>query len=170
MQIKQLTNCNVYVNGTAFAGAASSVTLPEVKPKGIEHKAGDSIGTARIPSALEAMTCTLKMNGMYEDFHALMANPNSIQTIMVRANQKVRSGLGDIADEPVVAQIKGWCSSSKPGELKSSEGANPEYIIEVYYYKLTVNNVDITEIDIPNAVYKVSGNDILTAYRSNLGL
>ena len=170
MQIKQLVNANVYIDGESFLGAAQSVTLPEIKSKAMEHKASDAIGTPRLPGAFEAMTTTFKMNGMYEDFHALVANPNNMVNIMIRANQKVRNGLGNITDEPVMVLLRGWFSSKKAGELKASEPSLPEYVMETFYYQLVVAGVPIEEIDIENSVHRVMGVDTLADYRSNLGL
>jgi hypothetical protein len=170
IRIKQLMNCNLYAEGGSFQGALNSVTLPEVKHKSGEHKGGDMIGVAKLPGAMEAMQSTLKLNGLYEDFHALMADPNRMVSLMVRANQKVRDGLGNITQEPVTLYLRGWCSSRKVGELKSSEGSNPEYILEVFYWRLVVNGQDIEEVDIENCVHRVNGEDLLAEYRSNLGI
>ena len=170
MNIKQLVNCNLYANGGSFLGAVLSITLPEIKSKTVEHKAGDAIGTAKLPGAFEPMTCTIKMNGMYEDFHAITADPNSMVNLMVRGNQKVRNGIGNIADEPVMILLRGWFSSRKVGELKSSESAQPEYVMEVFYYQLVVANLPIEEVDIENSVHRVEGVDLLSDFRSNLGL
>lgn len=170
MQIKQLTNCNLYAEGGAFLGACASVTLPEVKTKTIEHKAGDLIGTPKLPGSLESMTATIKMNGLYEDFHAIAADPNRGVSIMVRANQKVRNGLGNVVDEPVIIYLRGWFSASKVGELKSSEGSNPEYTMEVFYYRLSVSGRDIVEVDVENSIHRIEGRDTLAAFRDNLGI
>lgn len=170
IRIKQLMNCNLYAEGGAFQGALVSVTLPETKHKSVEHKGGDMIGTAKLPGAMEAMTSTLKMNGLYEDFHALMADPNRMVSLMVRANQKVRDGYGNITEEPVILYMRGWCSSRKVGELKSSEGSNPEYVLEVFYWRLVVNGKDIEEVDIENCIHRVNGQDLLAEYRANLGI
>lgn len=170
MQIKQLTNCNLYAEGGSFLGAVASVMLPEVKHKTIEHKAGDLIGTPKLPGALEALQATVKMNGLYEDFHALTGNPNTTVRLMVRANQKVRTGAGSTVDEPVIVYLRGWFSSRKVGELKSSEGTNPEYMMEVSYYRLSVAGVDVEEVDIENSVHRVNGTDLLATFRANLGI
>lgn len=170
IKVKQLTNCNLYMEGGAFLGALASITLPEIKHKTIEHKGGDLIGTPKLPGAFESMTATLKMNGLYEDFHALAANPDAFRSIMVRANQKVRDGYGKTGDESVIVYLRGWFSASKIGEMKSSEGSNPEYTMEVSYYRLVVGGVDIEEIDVENTVHNVLGIDVLADFRSNLGI
>ena len=170
MQIAQLTSCNLYANGKSFAGALVSCTLPEVKHKGIEHKAGDGIGTPKLPGALEAMTSTMKLNGLYADFHGLTVDPNNMLSIQIRANQKVRNAAGNLKDVPVIIHMRGWASSRKIGELKSSEGSNPEYVIEVWYYKLVVDGEEIEEIDVENCVHRQNGVDLMANYRSNLGI
>jgi hypothetical protein len=170
IRVKQLTNCNLYAAGGSYLGAMASITLPDVKHKAIEHKAGDLIGTPKLPGAMEPLTAVIKMNGMYEDFHALTANPNKTVSLMVRANQKSRDGYGNTTDEPVAVYLRGWFSGRKVGELKSSEGSNPEYTMEVTYYRLVVNSADVEEVDIENSIHRVGGEDILAAFRANLGI
>jgi hypothetical protein len=170
IRVKQLMNCNLYAEGGSFLGALNAITLPDMKHKASEHKAGDGIGTPKLPGSLEALQTTLKMNGMYEDFHALTADPTQMRSLMVRANQRVRSGVGDITNEPVIIYLRGWFSSRKIGELKSSDPTNPEYVMELYYFRLNVSGADIEEVDIENAVHRVLGQDVLADYRSNLGI
>jgi len=170
IRVKQLTHCNLYAEGGSYQGGLVSITLPEVKHKSIEHKAGDLIGTPKLPGSMEAMQSTIKMNGFYEDFHALTADSNRMVGLMVRANQKSRDGYGNITDEPVTLFLRGWFSSRKVGELKSSEGTNPEYVMEVFYYRLVVNGIDVEEMDIENGIHRVAGVDILADFRANLGI
>lgn len=170
IRVKQLMNCNLYAEGGSFLGALLSITLPEIKHKAVEHKGGDMIGTAKLPGSMESMSSTIKMNGLYADFHSMTANPNKMVSLMVRANQKGRDGYGNIYEEPVTLFLRGWFSGRKVGELKSSEGTNPEYVMEVFYYRLAVNGLDLEEMDIENCIHRVDGVDILADYRSNLGI
>lgn len=169
IRVKQLTHCNLYAEGGSFQGAMLSITLPEVKHKSTEHKAGDLLGTPKLPGSLDAMSSTIKMNGFYDDFHMLTADPNRMVGLMVRANQKSRDGYGNITDEPVTLYLRGWFSSRKIGELADTP-SKPEYVMEVYYYRLTVNGNDIEEIDIENGIHRVDGVDILADFRANLGI
>ena len=170
IRIRQLQSCNIYAEGGPFLGAASSIVLPDVKHKASEHKAGDLIGTPKLPGAMEPLQATVKMNGMYEDFHAITANPNHMVSLMVRANQKAAEGMNDPVDQPVIVYLRGWFSGRKIGELQSTDATKPEYTMEVFYYRLSVDGNDVEEVDLANSVHRVNGQDILADYRANLGI
>jgi len=170
MLIKQLTHCNVYGNGNSFLGQFAEVTFPELKHKMIEHKGGDMIGTKRVPTSLEAMEATFKANGFYEDFNILTANPNAVISLQVRGNQRIMDGTGVQADVPVVLYLRGTFSDRKLGSFKQGDGTQPEYKMEVSYYRLVVNGVDQEEVDIDNSIHVVGGVDLLAQFRDNLGL
>jgi P2 family phage contractile tail tube protein len=169
MQIQKLTHCNVYLAGVSYVGQFSEVSVPEVKHKAQEHKAGDMIGTRRISGPLEAMECTLKADGFYENFHGVASNPDTELMLQVRANLKTYAG-GMAQDVPVSMDLVGWCSNNKVGTLQAQDYAKPEYKIEVHYFCLRVNGVEIQAIDVDNHIHRVNGEDLLAQFRSNLGI
>lgn len=169
MQPSKLTHCNVYLEGTPFTGMFTEVTVPEVKHKANEHKAGDMIGTRRVSGPLEAMECTLKSDGFYPEMHGLFSDPDAELKIQVRANLKRYAG-GRSVDVPVSMDLVGWCSNNKVGTLQAQDYAKPEYKIEVHYFALRVDGVEIQAVDIDNHIHRVSGKDLLAQFRSNLGV
>jgi P2 family phage contractile tail tube protein len=170
MQANVLNHCNVYGDGNNFLGQFEEVTLPEIKNKSVDHRAGDMIGTRTLPTSLEKMEATLKGTGLYEDFYILIADPDQMVSLQVRANLKKFDGQGLAAEVPVVVYLKGWFPSRKAGTLKNQDPAKPEYKMELSYYKLVVDGAELEEVDVDNHIHRVNGVDLLAQFRSNLGL
>ena len=70
---------------------------------------------------------------------------------------------------PVKAEIKGFFKEFDTGKIKGRESAEAEATISVIYYKLEVDNKEVVEVDVMNNIYKVEGNDVLQAYKTNIG-
>ena len=169
MQISKLTHCNVYLAGTSFVGQFSEVSVPEVKHKAQEHKAGDMIGTRKVSGPLEAMEITLKADGFYPEMHGMFCNPDKELKLQVRCNLKRYAG-GMAVDVPVSMDIVGWCSSNKVGTLTAQDYAKPEYKLEVSYFALRVAGLEVQAVDVDNHIHRVNGVDLLAAFRINLGI
>ena len=169
MQIAKLSHCNVYFQDGPFVGQFAEVTVPEIKHKALEHKTGDMIGTRRVPGPMEAMECTLKPDGFYPLFHASMSDPDRMVRLQVRCNLKVSEG-GKTSNVAVRMDIAGWCSADKVGTLQAQDYAKPEYKLEVHYFSLLVEGIEIQTIDIDNHIHRVNGRDLLAEFRSNLGV
>ena len=57
----------------------------------------------------------------------------------------------------------------EPATIKPGEGEG-DTTFAVDYYKLTIDDEDIIEIDIPNYILKVGGEDVYADVRSALGI
>ena len=70
---------------------------------------------------------------------------------------------------PVKAEIRGFFKEFDSGKFKARDAAEAEATISVLYYKLEVDGKDVVEVDVMNNIYKVEGQDILQAYKANIG-
>jgi len=169
-EITSIIGGMVYGPDGAIFGKFESITVPEAKNKVQESKATDGIGTRRLPGlSLDPMESTLKAVGFKKEFHAMASNPYKEVNLQVRSNL-LKAGGGQAEHKPIRLEMRGWFSSAKEGELKQGEGAACEYKLEVHAMKLIVDGVEIREIDIDNYIWRVNGEDLLLAYRQNLGI
>ena len=169
-QIRTLYNANVYVNGQSYAGLAEEVTLPDLKPKMVDHKPLSNIGSFKLPTGLDQMTCKIKFNSISADLIANAANFYESSDIMFRANQDVWENGSKVASVPVVAFVRGLSMNLPAIVLKFQENPDVESEFSVTAYKLEVNGVVVFDVDYFANVYIVSGVDMMAQYRANLGL
>ena len=68
MNIQQILNANVYIDGTNnLIGRASSITLPDVKATVESHRGLGMIGTVEYPTGLDVLTTKIKWAGFYAE-------------------------------------------------------------------------------------------------------
>jgi P2 family phage contractile tail tube protein len=106
---------------------------------------------------------------IYPEMHGLLSSPDSELKIQVWCNLKLYSG-GKAQDIPVALDLVAWCSDGKVGTLQAADYAKPEYKLEVSYFALRVDGVELQAIDIDNHIHRVNGEDLLAQFRTYLGV
>jgi P2 family phage contractile tail tube protein len=72
--------------------------------------------------------------------------------------------------ESVVINLRGIITELDAGTWKAGEKSTLKCIIAAHYYKLTIDNRGIIEIDAENMVRKINGTDQLSSLRSAIGI
>ena len=169
LQINKLQNARVYLNGTDFIGRAEEIDLPKIKTKTSDAKGLGMMGELVLPGGLDKMESRIKFNSVYADAIKVIANPRKAATVICRASLEVWDQTGVSAEQPVKAELRGFFKDSDSGKLKGRESAEAEATLDVFYYKLTINEEELVEIDVMNNIWKVAGEDILANYKTNIG-
>lgn len=169
IEINRITNANVYLDGNSLLGRAEEVKLPTIKSKMAEHKALGMVGTVEFFAGLEKMEATIKWASLYADVMKKAANPTKTVQLQIRGSLETQTGQGRIAEVPVVVMLTATFKSIPMGTFKQHENAEFETELTVYYAKMSINGVDIFEVDALENIYKVDGIDILATYRGNIG-
>ena len=171
IQINRLTNANMYNNGNSLLGTIEEITLPAIKAKNVEHKALGMIGAIELPAGLEKMSGKVKWNSVYPDLITEFGNPYQTNQIQVRGNLQNYDASG-LADEvPVVAFISmRFTDSLPPITLKQNDNPELESEYTTTYYRLEVDGTPLIEVDFLANTFFVDGTDIMSQYRSNLGI
>lgn len=168
--IKKITDANVYLDGTSFLGKAQEVNLPDLKFQMSAHNALGMFGKIDLPSGLEPLEATIKMNGIYKEFQKLLADPFTSRTLVVYANQETWTGGGRTAQEQVVITMVGTSKSAPLGAFKQHEPADASGVFAITAAKLEIAGDTVFDVDVLNNIFKVNGTDLLSDYRANLAL
>lgn len=170
IEINKISNCNIYINGANMLGSAEEVDLPDIKHKFQEHESLGMIGVAEFWSGIDKMEARIKWKS-YGDRHIFEnANPFKPVNIQVKMSRDLYVN-GALEDEvPVTAYFTCSYKDFMGLKLKAKEIATYESNLAVYYYKLEVDGIVVTEIDILNNIMNVDGDDLLANYRANLGV
>jgi hypothetical protein len=167
--IKTVSNASVWVNGAVQIGTCSEVELPEIKQLLIEHEGLGVIGTVETFVGIEAMEATFTWTSFDAASYKAIANPTQPVQLQTRASQKTSGLLGDI-EVPVVVFLSGIFKTVPLGKLKKGETIELSSEMAVSYVRLLLGGEELLEIDIFSNTYKVAGTDILSQWRTNLGI
>lgn len=169
LEVKKLTNGNVYINGNSFMGKAEEIDVPDIVTKMIEHKALGLIGEIELPAGVEKMEARIKWNGPYQDAMKLMGNPFATHQIQVRGNLETWGSTGRIEQVPYRVSMTGSFKQKPGGKFKQNENVDLESMLNITQYALEIDGERIVEFDALANIWKVGGVDILASYRTNIG-
>lgn len=170
VDIRKLTNANVYFDGANWLGKVEEVGLPEVALKQIEHKAIGMHGTLEIPTGMDKMELKMKWSSLLPDALKKASNGYQAFEFQVRSSLEEYEGGTRTTESSVVANFRGRPKNVPAVSFKQHENVDAETMFAVDYYKLEIGGESIYEIDATNNIYKVNGVDLLATYRANLGI
>lgn len=169
VDIKRLTNANVYVDGNSLLGKVEECKLPDVVATVTEHKALGMVGKVELPSGFDKMEATFKWNSLYSDVLVKVANPFRAVEVQVRGSIETYGNGGRTAQAPYVAYLTGTFKKMPLGGFKQGDNVEAETAMNVTYCKLEIDSEEIVEFDVLANIYKAGGVDLLETYKQNIG-
>lgn len=162
-----LVNMNLFVDGKGFAGLVTTITLPKLKKKTDEHRAGGMDGPVKMSMGMEMMEASFSLTGMSTD--ALLFFGLADDTAF---NGNFRGAFKDQkgAVVPVIATFRGMLEEVDMGDWKPGEKSETKYSIAPSYYKLEVDSQVIYELDPVNNIRVINGKDEATEERTAIGM
>ena len=163
-----LKNANLFIDGTGYAGRIDEITLPKLSSSTEEHRAGGMDGPVQIDMGMEALEATFVLSDFDENVFAKFGVlENNEIPCTVRGSIQAQ-GTGEA--QPVVANLRGGWTTLDPGTWKPGDKNTLTDTMAVRYYKLTINGVEVVEIDIPKMIRRIGGVDQLAQQRGHLGI
>lgn len=166
----RLTNGVLFIDSKNTYGKAEEVNNPEIKAKMTDHKTLGMVGTLELPSGLDKMEGSFKLNGPLANISAMSADVKTSHELIFRGNLEGYQGQSLVSQRPYVCIWKGTFKNSPGGNQKQHENIELNYTLNVTYYKLIIDGEVMCEIDIVNNIHKVDGVDLLAKYKNNVGL
>ena len=166
--IEKILNANVYLDDVNYVGRATEVDLASVKVKTTEHQTLAMVGPVELFQGIEKLEAKIK----WAAFNAeLLGNlvPTRASKLTIRVAQQEYGQSSVAVTKQVRAVMVGRIRETNPSTIKAGEGSL-ETTFAVDYFKKTVDGQDVLEIDIPNYIYMVNGEDIYAEVRSVLGI
>ncbi len=162
-----LYNFNLFVGADSYAGVASQLTLPKLKVKTEDYRAGGMDAPVKMDMGLEALDAAFSMTGVAPDVLAYfgLADQSSFHGVF-RGAFKDQKG----AVVAAVATFQGMLQEVDMGDWKAGDKAETKYNVNCSYYKLEVDGKAIIEIDPVAGIRVVNGQDQLTKVRAALGV
>lgn len=170
IKINRVTNANIYVEGNSILGQAKEIDVPEVKFMMSEHGALGLVGKMEFFSGIDKLESKIRWNSFYYDTFLKFANPFKSLQLQVRSSlEQYSAGVGRSSEKPVVIHMTVQNKNFPGANFKQHDNVELESTLGVTYYKMVIDGKDVIEIDVTANIYKVNGEDVLAAYRSNIG-
>ena len=165
---KKLRLFTVFVDGVNHIGKVPSVTLPKVTRKTEDYQGGGMVGAVAVDLGLDsgALDASMVVGGVVEEL--ILKYGGDIDEMRLRFVGEIYSGGTSSLLE---VEMRGRITEIDPGDAKQGDDTNHTYAIKNTYYKLSVNDRPLWEIDLLNHIYRKDGKDIVPdRIRSALGL
>ncbi|EKG2069725.1 phage major tail tube protein [Citrobacter sp. RHB20-C16] len=146
-----------FVNSVNNIGKVTSVTLPKLTRKTDDYQGGGMIGSVGVDLGLDsgALDATMVVGGLVQDL--LLEYGGDLDGTLIRfTGEYYTSGESLIVD----VEMRGKFTEIDGGESKQGEDTSVTYAIKNTYYKLSIDDKPIWEIDLLNFVYKRNGENI----------
>ena len=162
-----LQNFNVYVDGKGFAAQATQCTLPKLKIKTDDHRAGGMDAPVKVDLGMEAMEAAFQMSTMSIDVLKFFGLADA-----TAFNGVFRGAFSDLQGKvkAAAATFRGMLSELDPGDWKSGEKVDAKYTISLTYYKFEIDGAVIHEIDPLGMIRIINGVDQLADIRKAIGM
>ena len=162
---KILKNFNVFVDGRGFAGRAEEITLPKLTIKTEEFLGAGMSAPVEVDMGMEKLEMDITFAEYDKELFKLFGLTNgsevafTIRGAMQAANSEA---------EAVVINARGFFKELDFDSWKPAEKATLKCSVACNYYKLTVDGVELIEIDPVNMVRSINGTDQLSKMREIL--
>lgn len=167
---RKLKNLNLFNNGNSYLGVVKSVTLPPLGRKMESYRGGGMNGSVKADLGFsdDGIQFEWKTGGL--DLIALrqFGSVNASGIMLRFSGAFQQDDTGEVSTVEVV--VRGRHETIEMGDASPGEDTEHSITTTCSYYKLTVDNEDIIEIDLLNFIEKVNGVDMLEKQRNAIGI
>jgi len=165
---KKLKDFNLFGNGHNWKGQISQVALPELGRNLVDYRGAGMDGPIGIDMGQNAIelgwTCPGMLVNAYDNYGAAQHDADQLRFVGSYESDET----GDVI--PVEIVVRGRTATAGSSTAQSGEDNDTEMTTRASYYKLTVNDEEIIEIDFVGTLFKVRGVDRYAERRRALGL
>ena len=163
-----LTNMNLYFDGTNFVSEVEELSPPKITPKFREYKAAGMGAPVDIPNGeVEKLESSFTLNSVSSTvLKQLKVVPGSTVPFEFRGATVSQDG----SKGKVVVTQRGLIKETDYGSWKAGDDTSLKIGMTLDYYRLTINDEVIHEIDPVNFVCIIDGVDQTKELRDALGI
>ena len=163
----QLKNFNVFADGVSLMGVIEEVGLPKLSRKLETFQGGGMVAPLDIDLGMEKLEAELTIaDHDPEVFKLFGLLDNAATQITIRGAIQAQG----MEAKPVIVNLRGGWKELDAGTWKPGDKSTLKVSVAASYYKLTIDDEELIEIDAINLVRKVGGTDQMEAIRAAIGL
>ena len=166
---RKLKNLNLFNDGNSYLGLVKSLTLPSLGRKMEAYRGGGMNGPVKADLGMsdDGIQFEWKTGGLdlisLRQFGAVNASSVALRF----SGPYQQDDTNEVSNVEVV--VRGRHETIEMGDAQPGEDTEHSMTTTCTYYKLTVDNEEIIEIDLLNFIEKVDGVDMLEKQRNALG-
>jgi len=162
-----LKNMNLFVDGRGYAGRIDEIELPKLTLKTEEHRAGGMDLPVEIDLGMDKLEAQLTISDYDPEVFKLFGLlDNAATQITIRGAIQAQGSEA----KPVAIQLRGGWKELDAGTWKPGDKSTLKVSVAASYYKLSIDNEELVEIDAINLVRRVGGVDQMQAIRAAIGI
>jgi len=165
---KKLKNFALFVDGESYAGEVTEVTLPKLTRMTEDFRAGGMSGPIKSNMGIEALELQWKAAGFIRSLLAQWGISTTAGVLLRFAGALQSDDTNGIDSLEVV--VRGYHAEIDFGTAKAGDPTEIQITSALSYYRLSLNGQTIIEIDLPNMVEIVNGQDLMADVRTAIGL
>ena len=153
--VRQFT---LFVNGKNKIGTVTGVTLPKLTRKTEAYRGGGMLGAVHIDLGLDdgALDASFTTGGVEKEL---------LQEYATDINEVALRFVGELFTDGEESQIlevemRGRITEIDRGETKQGDTTQYTFAVKNTYYKESVDDSDVTDIDLLNFIYKKDGLNV----------
>lgn len=163
-----LKNFNSFNDGKSFMGIVEEIKLPKLSRKMEDFRGGGMDGPVDIDLGQEKLEIEQVCGGFVLDAYASYGITKAAGVLIRFAGAYQRDDTGEVQAVEVV--VRGRHKEIDGGDAKGGDKGKTTIKSSLTYYKLTVDNKEVIEIDLLSFLFKVNGVDMFEAQRKAIGL
>lgn len=165
---RKIKNFNLFNEGNSFIGEIPEATLPKLTRKTEEYRAGGMNGPIDLDYGMEGLQFDWTMAGYNR---ILLAQWGTLRHdgVLLRFAGALQAD-DDTTAHALEIVMRGRHKEIDFGTAKAGDATAIKVQSKLSYYKLSMDNEVIIEIDLVNMIEIIGGTDLLATVRSALGL
>lgn len=147
-----------------YAGRVDEITLPKLTVKTEEYQGVGMSAPVEIDMGLEKLEMEMTFSEYDAELFKLFGLTNGAEVAFT-----IRGALeGNKETAPLIVNVRGYFKELDFDSWKPAEKATLKCSVACNYYKLTIDGVELIEIDPVNMIRNVNGTDQLSEIRQAL--
>lgn len=163
-----LKNFNIFNDANSYMGIAEEIKLPTLSRKMDEFRGGGMNGPVSIDLGQEKLEMETTLGGFMPQVFKQYATSKADNVMLRYAGAYQRDDTGQVQAVEIV--VRGRHQEIAMDTAKAGDKGKLTIKTMLTYYKLTVDNQVLVEIDLLNMIEIINGVDVLTDQRKAVGL
>lgn len=164
---RTLKNFNLFVNGVGYAGKVDEVTLPVLKVKTEEHRAGGMDAGVELDMGMEKLEGKFVLSDYDPSVAKLLGGLSADTPINFRGAIQAQ---GEPTAQAVVVKMTGFIKSRDNGSNKTGDKSSTTFEFAARSYQETINGEVVVDIDVVNMKRVIGGVDQMESQRAAIGI
>lgn len=163
-----LKNFNLFNDGQSYMGVAEEIKLPKLSRKMEDYRGGGMNGPVGIDLGQEKLESEFSCAGIMEQVFKQYGTTKVDGVLLRFAGAYQRDDTAAVQAVEVV--MRGRYQELDMGDTKAGDKGKLSIKAWLTYYKLTIDNKVLIEIDLLNMIEVIDGKDMLAEQRKAIGL